>query len=167
MAIIPIQSKTGRVLGPHKAIQSARYDARTVLTNSPWEFVSLWLKRENKRDALILWNQSREFHEAASGLTLQSAPLLHYYSFMNATKALLAAKGIAFDPMHGIASDNLRGVSRKIKLSNEGVTIKQNGVLPALSTYFGETEARKKHSLKELLFNLPYIHRTYCLTYTS
>jgi hypothetical protein len=167
MAIIPLQASTGRILGPHKAVQSARYDARTVLTNSPWEFVSLWLKREGRREALILWNQAREFHEASSGLTLQSVPLLHYYSFMNATKALLTAKGIAFDPIHGIGADNLRGVSSKIKLANEGVRIRQNGVLPALSGYFGEVEARRNHSLKELLFNLPYVHRTYCLTYTS
>src|SRR4051812_16421047 len=115
MAIIPVQLRTGRILGPHKAIRSARYDTRTVLTNSPWEFVSLWLKRENSLGALIFWNQAREFHEASSGLTLQSAPLLHYYSFMNATKALLSARGIAFDPNHGIAADNLRGVSGKIK----------------------------------------------------
>src|SRR5260221_13934574 len=148
MAIIPIQSKTGRVLGPHKAIQSARYDARTVLTNSPWEFVSLWLKRENKRDALILWNQSREFHEAASGLTLQSAPLLHYYSFMNATKALLAAKGIAFDEYHGIKAQNIRGASKIITVSNEGVKIQNNGILPSLAAYLGDTETSNVHSLQ-------------------
>jgi hypothetical protein len=137
------------------------------LTQSPWEFVALWLKRQGQSDAVILWNQAREFHEVSLGLSLQSAPLLLYYSFMNATKSLLTSKGTAFNPHHGIKADNLRGASKRIKLANEGVNIKQNGVLPALSSYLGETETVRHHTMKELLFNLPYVHRTYCLTYRS
>src|SRR5258706_16062598 len=98
--LIPVRSNEGRILKPHKAILSAQFDARTVLTNSPWEFVSLWLKRQDQRNALILWNQAREFHDVSLGLSLQSAPLLHYYSFMNAAKALLTQKGIRYDPHH-------------------------------------------------------------------
>src|SRR5206468_8458428 len=41
-----VRTRSGRILGPHKAILSAKFDARTVLTNTRWEFVSLWLKRE-------------------------------------------------------------------------------------------------------------------------
>src|SRR5262249_44058964 len=48
-----------------------------------------------------------------------------------------------------------------------GIEIKANGVLPALSKYLGETEARNQHTIKDILFNLVYIHRTYSLTYTS
>jgi hypothetical protein len=165
--IIPIQSKTGKILTPHKAILSAQFDARTVLTESPWEFVSLWLKRKQQDNALVLWNQAREFHQVSLGLSLQCAPLLHYYAFMNAAKALLTAKGISYHPYHGIKADNQRGTSQRIRLSNEGVAIMQNGVLPALSAYLGETETTKQHTLKVLLFNLPYVHRTYCLTYTT
>lgn len=29
-----------------KPLTGARYDERTVLTNSSWEFVSLWLRRQ-------------------------------------------------------------------------------------------------------------------------
>lgn len=154
-----------RALKPHKAIKSARFDVRTVLTASPWEFVSLWLKREKQENALLLWNQAREFHQVALGLSLQSAPLAIYYSCMNATKALLTAKGLSFNPHHGVRADDLRGSSIRIRLSNEGVKIKSTGVLPSLSTYFGETETATKQSLKEILFNIPYVHRTYCLTY--
>lgn len=162
-----VRTSSGRILGPHKAILSAKFDARTVLTNTPWEFVSLWLKREKQDDALILWNQAREFYEVSLGLSLQAAPLLNYYSFLNATKALLSAKGIPFQSTHGIKADNLRGVSRRIRLSNEGIAIQQQGVFPALSQYLQESESAKKHTLKELLFNLPFVHRTYCLTYTT
>jgi hypothetical protein len=163
----PVRTKSGRILGPHKAILSARFDARTVLTAAPWEFVSLWLKREKQNDALVLWNQAREFYEVSSSVSLQAAPLLHYYAFMNAAKALLTAKGITYDIYHGVRADDLRGSSRRITLSNEGIAIKQTGVLPALSQYLGETERSTKHTLKEILFNLPFVHRTYCLTYEN
>ena len=157
----------GRILRPHKAIKSARFDVRNVLTQSPWEFVSLWLKRKKQNDALILWNQAREFYEVAMNLSLQSAPLLIYYSCMNATKALLTAKQVSFNPHHGIKADDLRGASTRISLSNEGLKIRPTGVLPALSSYLAEVETSATHSLKEILFNIPYVHRTFCLTYRT
>jgi hypothetical protein len=152
-------------LSPHKSIIDPKFDAKTVLTNNPWSFVSLWLKREKKEKALFYWNQAETFYKASKGLPLQSAPLLHYYAFMNAVKTLLEAKNITFDEMHGVRSHNTRGPSDKIKLANEGVRIMQRGILPSLSSYYGETETISDHSLEELLFNLPYIHRTFCLTY--
>ncbi|NIV03904.1 hypothetical protein GWN26_08655, partial [Candidatus Saccharibacteria bacterium] len=157
----------GRELKPHKAIISPLLNSRTVLTNSPWNFVELWLKREKQRNALFYWNQAHEFHKASFGLPTQSAPLLHYYSFMNAVKALLTSKGIAFNQYHGIKAHSTGRNSRTINLRNEGVKISNQGILPSLSLYLGENEPVKIHSLQELLYNLPYIHRTYCLTYSS
>lgn len=157
----------GRDLKPHKATSNASLGERTVLTNSPWQFVALWLKREHKDTALFYWHQAETFAKAAHGMPLESAPLLHYYSFMNATKALLSARGVVFDEHHGIRAHNMRGTSNKIALSNEGVRLLQRGIAPALSQYLCETEATTNHSLEDLLFNLPGIHRTYCLTYKS
>src|SRR5262245_50597676 len=121
----------GRDLKPHKAMVAPLLGARTVLTRSPWEFVSLWLMREKNERALFFWNQARSFAEAAAGMSVQASPLLHYYSFLNATKALLVAKRVAFDEHHGVKGHNMRGASRKIALSNEGVRISKRGVLPA------------------------------------
>jgi YaaC-like Protein len=157
----------GRDLKPHKATVHPMLGARTVLTNSPWDFVSLWLKRERKEAALFFWNQARSFTDASRGMPIQSAPLLHYYAFMNATKALLSAKGVPFDERHGIGSHNMRGTLRKITLSNEGVRLLTRGVASSLSQYLGEPESSAIHSLEELLFNIPCIHRTYCLTYKN
>ncbi|WP_081884734.1 MULTISPECIES: YaaC family protein [unclassified Pseudomonas] len=157
----------GREISPHKCVQSPNFDSRTVLTRSPWQFVELWLRRENKKEALFYWRQASEFGRAAVGLPTQSAPLLHYYSFMNATKALLSAKGIAFDPHHGVRAHNMRGASSKISIANEGIRILSKGIVPALSSYYGELETSNTHSLQDLLFNLPHIHRTYCLTYPN
>lgn len=164
--IIPVRIN-GRDLRPHKAVVTPLMGARTVLTNSPWGFVSLWLKRERKENALLFWNQAREFHTASTGMSIQSSPLLLYYCFMNAAKALLAAKGISFDQHHGIRADNSRGSNDRISLSNEKVRFLSQGVLPSLSSYLGETESQRTYSLQAIFFNLPYIHRTYCLTYKT
>lgn len=164
--IVQIKLK-GKEIRPHKSVVSPELSARNVLTNSPWDFVDLWMKKEKQTNALFFWNQARAFHDASKGLPTQSAPLLHYYSFMNAAKALLTAKGITFNEYHGVKAHNMRNHSSKISLTNEGVKIKQQGVLPSLSEYFGESETANTFSLQELLFNLPYIHRTYCLTYPS
>jgi hypothetical protein len=157
----------GRDLKLHKGTVNAALGARTVLVNSPWDFVALWLKREQKDSALFFWNQARTFTEASRGIPAQSAPLLHYYAFMNATKALLSVKNVAFDEMHGVRAHNMRGNATNIELANEGVRLLTKGVAPALSQYLQESETAMEHSLEELLFNIPCVHRTYCLTYQS
>lgn len=101
MSIAPIKLKQ-RAIGPHKAIVAPLLNSRTVLTNSPWTFVALWLQRNRKPKALFYWEQAEEFHRASVGLPLRSAPLLLYYCFMNAVKALLIAKSVNFDEMHGV-----------------------------------------------------------------
>lgn len=157
----------GRELKPHKATVNPRLGTRTVLTNSHWEYVTLWLKREHKKSALFFWQQAQTFAQAAEGMPIASAPLLLYYSFMNATKALLSAKGVTFDEHHGVRAHNTRGPSSKIALSNEGVRLMQRGIAPSLSQYLHELESQSAHSLESLLFNLPCIHRTFCITYTQ
>lgn len=127
--------------------------------------MSLWLARQQKRESLLYWQQANEFHKVSAGLSLRSAPLLHYYSFMNAAKALLAAKGIHFDPNHGVSEWNRQSTNRRFE--HVGVKIKTNGVLPALAGYYQESETRKTYTLRELLSNLPFVHRTYCLTFKT
>jgi hypothetical protein len=157
----------GRDLGLHKATTDPVLGARNVLTSSPWEYVTLWLKRARKDAALFYWQQAQTFSLAATALPVTSAPLLLYYGYMNATKALLSAKKIPFDEHHGIRAHNMRRNSRKIALSNEGVRLMTRGIAPALSQCLGETEPTTTHSLEDLLFNLPCIHRTFCITYRN
>ena len=133
----PVQLRK-RELKPHKATISPLLNARTVLTKSPWEFVSLWLTRGKSENARFYWDQARRFAVAAAGMPLSSAPLLHYYSFMNAAKALLAAKQIPFNELHGVGAHNMRRKSSRIDLSNEGVQIRTKGILPALASYLGD-----------------------------
>jgi hypothetical protein len=163
MPLSPIALQ-GRTLRPHKALVGPRLRASNVLTDEPWTFVALWLKREKQDEAGFYWEQARNFFEASRGLPLQSAPLLLYYSLMNATKALLRAKGMRIDPYHGVKSW-APGDQTRDPLKAMGIEILKAGVLPSLSQYFGEREQARKHSLQAALFNLPFIHRTYCLTY--
>lgn len=164
--ITPVKLR-GKAVSPPKAVKSARLGARTVLTDDPWTFVALWLQRNKQTNALFYWNQAREFHDASPDLSLRASPLLHYYMFLNAAKALLSARGISFRPTHGVRRDNSRPTSGPISLNNERIKVLPHGVCSSLSAYFGESELNNTHSLRELFFNIPYIHRTYCLTYTS
>lgn len=166
MALSPIKLK-GRDLKPHKANRSPTLGSRTVLTNSPWEYVALWLQRRGLTDASFYWNQARIFSKGAESLPVESAPLLHYYSFLNASKALLVSKGIALVEGHGVKAHYMTGASATIDLDNEGVRVKHAGVLPSLSAYLQEAETVKEHSMRELLFNIPCIHRTFCITYPT
>jgi hypothetical protein len=159
----------GRDVKPYKATVAPALGTRTVLNQAPWDFVDLWLRRQQPHsqsaNARFFWGQARTFAKGAHALPVESAPLLHYYSFMNAAKALLASKQLVFAEHHGVRAHNMGQVSGQIVLATEGVAIMPKGVLPSLSTYLGELELSTTHSMAELLFNLPCIHRTYCLTY--
>lgn len=159
---IKIGTKTLRL---HKAINQPQFEVRTVLTNDPFVYVDLWLRRNHKSDALFYWRQAHQFYKASKDLPIESAPLVLYYCFMNAAKALLSAKNQPFSPYHGVARHQMRGPNSKIVLNNEGILIKSSGIVASLSAYFCEQETSHTHSLEDVLYNLVFIHRTYCLSY--
>ncbi len=116
----------------------------------------------------IYWEQAKNFYSASHGLPMQSSPLLLYYSFMNAAKALLEAKSATYVAHHGVTEATPHGpVRRKMSLSNLKVKIKQSGIVPSLSAYYREAETVRTHAMDDLFYNLPFIHRTFCLTYAS
>ncbi|ACB95542.1 hypothetical protein Bind_1918 [Beijerinckia indica subsp. indica ATCC 9039] len=156
-----------KALRPHKAVCDAQFKVPNILTTDPFNYVDLWLRRKHHNDALFYWRQAQAFYRASQNLSIESAPLVLYYCFMNAAKALLSAKGVTFSPVHGVTAHNMRGPTSKVLLKNEGVKIKSNGIVPSLSAYFGEGERSLIHSLEDILYNLVFIHRTYCLSYPS
>ena len=166
MARIPIRI-AGREVVLHKCSVDARFGLRNVLTNDPWTFTDLWLRRQGLREAVLLWEQARRFYDASRDLPIQSAPLLLYYSYMNAAKALLTSKGLTYGQKHGASARDLRGGGRRISLSNEGVKVGTYGIAPSLASYFGESLIPNIHSLKTLLRNIVAVHRTYSLTFSS
>lgn len=150
-----------------KAIRNPDYRMKTVLTLDPFNYVDLWLRREHKYEAQHYWRQSKNFYRAAQGLPIESAPLILYYCFMNAAKALIASKGLVVNPYHGVGPHSMRGSNSKTVLSNEGILIKQNGIVPSLISYFNELEVSRTHSLEDVLYNIVCVHRTCCLSYAN
>lgn len=164
MAATDINYKN-RALTLHKSITVPHFNERTVLATSTWDYVDLWLKRNKKAEARFFWNQSRSFYEATLALPKTSAPLTAYYCFLNATKALLLTKGGQFGDQHGVSGFTAKGPTA---LSNERIKIKSGGVLPALCQLFGEQiDPQHVYTLKDILYNLPYIHRAFSLTFTD
>ncbi len=152
-------------LSLHKSITNPHFNERTVLVTNTWDYVDLWLKRNKKTEACFFWNQARSFYEATLILPKTSAPLTAYYCFLNATKALLLTKNSQFGNQHGVSGFTAAGPTA---LSNERIKIKSGGVLPALCQMFGEqVNPQEVYTLKDLLYNLPYIHRAFNLTFSD
>ncbi len=147
-----------------KAIVAPDFRSRTVLVADTWDYVAMWLRRGRNRDALFYWDQARNFSEATRSLPKTSSPLTAYYSFLNAAKTLLTVKKQTFAEVHGV-SGSTQG--RRTSLANEIVTFQGGGVLAALCRYLGETARGEQYSVRDLLYNLPYVHRAFSLTYAA
>lgn len=148
----------------HKAITDPRFNEKTVLVTNTWDYVDLWLKRAGRHDARFFWNQAHSFYDATLLLPKTSAPLTAYYCFLNATKTLLLTKGINFSDEHGVTGYT---IGEQTALSNEKVKFKLGGILPALCQHLGEPSNQEIYTLKDLLYNLPNIHRAFDLTYSA
>lgn len=153
----------GKSVRLHGSVTTPDFRTQRVLCSDPWDFVSLWLKREHQKDALFYWEQSRQFYNASISLPELSAPLTSYYCFLNATKALLTAKSQVFTETHGVGGRSKDGHK---SLANEIVDFQGGGILPALCKYLVEPDnAGKSFTLQEIFWQMPFLHRAYCLTY--
>jgi len=160
--ILNISGKPARL---HGSLISPDFQKPRVLCADPWDFVALWLKREHEKEALFYWEQAKSFYNASKLLPNLSSPLTSYYCFLNATKALLTAKKQEFSDKHGLSGESLSG---RTSLDNEVLDFKGGGILPALCTLLGDpSRSDKKFTMKNILWRMPFIHRSFCLTYTS
>ena len=146
-----------------KSISNPDFVTDRVLARDAFEFALLWLKR-NCEEALPYWEQAKAYYVASSSLPPQSSPLTSYYCFLNAVKSLLIVKKERFADRHGVTGEF---ESSKRALTNEKINIQNSGIVAALSKALGEDEQETEFSLKEILSNLPFIHRAFRHTYTS
>ncbi len=164
---IIINSKEISLLKP---ITYADYESKTILTDSSWEYVELWLKRQKdvkSQEALFFWQQAKHFFHASECLPQNSKPLTSYYCCMNAAKALLCINGINVTNIsHGITQSRYTQ-STSNSLDKAEVIFLGSGVLNELSRYLGEDVNKKTYNIKDLLYNIPCIHRTYSITYSG
>jgi hypothetical protein len=122
----------------------------------------MWLQRHGNDESRVYWRQAKNFYHASLNTEITSKPLVAYYCMLNATKGLLALKGIEVSAYHGISGCPLKN---KSMLVNEGMEIKQEGVFIGLSKYFGASLEGKSVNLKDVLYNLPFIHRAFTTTH--
>lgn len=150
----------------HKAACSPGFGQRTILVKDAWDYVELWLRRNCENStALFYWKQAKAFANATALLDKLSAPLTAYYSVLNATKALLTAKRIAFSDQHGVSGSPI-GI--RTSLSSVNVDVKGAGVLSSLLDYYSLANLKgSNYDLKKILANLPFVHRAFCSTFTS
>ena len=149
---------------PRRAFVSPVFDSKTVLTDSTWRYVEIFLKKHKAYEALFYWEQAYNFFKATESLSLVSSPLTTYYTFLNATKSLLVYKNIGFDDKHGVSGKKVDGHHN---LQNEKVFLKPKGIVSSLSIYLKEPIPARgvEYDLKHILYNLEFIHRAYHLTY--
>lgn len=149
-----------------KPFTNVKYDGKTVLSNSVFEYVELWLggKGGKKyRDALFYWRQACDFYKATKILPIQSAPLTGYYCIMNATKALLSVHGLPLiNISHGVSSprEKNKGDIRKDEIIYDGA-----GVLCELSKILRENTTKETYKVLNLFYNIACIHRTFTITF--
>ncbi|WP_243550628.1 YaaC family protein [Priestia megaterium] len=166
-------------LAIRKTTVEPNFTTKTVLTDSTWHYVEMYFKRKqsdkkNKKryeEALNYWSQSKNFFIATENLDILSKPLTTYYCFLNATKALLTCKSVAFDTKHGVSGKRID--SKSNNLNNEIIFIHPSGVLSGLCNYLKQPvrtspqNRREEYTLKDILYNLEFIHRAYNMTYTN
>ena len=153
-----------------KAVCKPKYGSKTILTDSCWEYVSLFLKRQSitgAADALFYWEQAHSFYLASKSLPNSARPLTSYYCILNAAKSLLRYKGVEDRKMknHGLSS--VRNESNSTNIKKAYTAIKGAGVLPELAKYYGFNIQTRHYSMSELLYNIPCVHRAYCITFSK
>ena len=147
---------------PHKAFVNPDFDAPTVLVADQFDYVELWLKRNSTRSARLYWQQAENFYRVSTEMPNESRSIASYYCMLNAAKALLESKSILISPFHGMSG---RSISTRTSLTNEQSEIKTNGIFLSLSAYFGVALSGIKVNLKDVLYNMPFVHRAFTVTY--
>jgi len=147
---------------PHKAYVSPDLSAPTVLVADKFDYVELWLKRHSTKIAQLLWQQAENFYRASIELPNESRPIASYYCILNAAKALLESKRLTYSEFHGVSG---KSVGTRTSLSNEISEIKGKGIFVSLTNYYGASLTGKEVNLKDLMYNLPFIHRAFTVTY--
>lgn len=170
-----LKIKTWPITLYHSTI-NPKVETKTILTDSTWEFVEIYLKQKcdgskGHKNAIFYWQQARNFYQATKSLDNNSKPLTIYYCFLNATKALLETKNIPYDFSHGVSGKSIKGHNN---IKNEFVRLKTKGVIVGLCNYLEEPvrlisseKPYEQHSLKDVFYNLAFIHRAYNVTYAN
>lgn len=106
--------------------------------------------------------QAHEYYSAASSVSILTSPLLYYYGMMCLTNVLWTSlnKTEEIKEIHGLKS---KAEDTKYILSNEYVTVKENGSFPALHSCYSDfsIKANTKFYVKDILSVIPELKTLY------
>lgn len=188
----PVYQK-GRELCISKAYSGKDFLKKTVLTDEVFTYVDFFYSSHHKAMKFVepknkekfgnpnqfgyafYWNQARIFYDAACSLPIESAPVAAYYCMLNAAKSYISYTSSSADEfvndfaMHGINEDNADSGN---DLSTISIKHKERGVFPMFAKCLDDDFLAKwptgtAFSLKKLLYNLPFVHRAFSLTYST
>lgn len=143
-----------------------------IIAGDIWEFLrhecGSKLPAEKTKMAFSFIEQAYDFYEATKNPRIGSKSLLYYYSFLNLVKAFLLVKKIKIPNVlrHGI-SDPKANVRLKLTLSTQvvscdGCAQDHSKLFPEFLKVLNTNVQHRTHKLKELLQQVPGIHRSYC-----
>lgn len=92
----------------------------------------------------------------------ESKAVTSYYCMLNAAKSMLSANKIDFKSYHGLSG---KSNGSKTSLANEVSEIKNEGILISLAEYYKLNLHKDTFSLKDILYNIPFVHRSFTVTY--
>ena len=191
---MPIQHKN-QPLRMTKAYTKQDFSKHTVLTDDVFTYVSFFFDTHNKsmkykdtskKDKFgspdqyhykFYWKQAEIFYKSAKSIDVEASPVAAYYCMLNAAKAYVAFVSDSVDSfveefsVHGISED--QGDSGK-DLSTISISHKKKGVFPLFAKRldanfetiwaFGTDNSK---TLKDILYNLVFVHRAYSMTYST
>jgi len=161
VSTVEIRVKSVRLF-PHNACLAPEFAGRPVLSPDPFAYVRLKLQRDDQNDALVYWRQAEEFFQASAMLSAAASPLTSYYCILNAVKALLTVHSQQHGAYHGLSGKH---TNHRVTLKGEVVHVSSGGVFPALVALYGGSSANgAEYTLRNLLSELPFVHRSYTLT---
>jgi hypothetical protein len=138
-----------------------------VLAQDPYSFPATWdaverLQNEQGIDPTLFINSTRwnGFEEWSVFLGFCASTRVS----VNATKSLLLVKKLQFVEHHGVSGET---IGDRSSITNERVILRNAGILPTLCGYLGDTVNGEQYSLRDLLYNLAYIHRAFSLSLPS
>ena len=76
-----------------KSHQTPDYTCKTILSDSVFDYVELWLRNhshnnDSYKSALFYWRQSKHFYNASLSLPIEARPLTAYYACLNTINEL-------------------------------------------------------------------------------
>lgn len=164
----------------------------TILTDDVFTYVDFYYKTHKKRlisensgkpiveNYEFYWQQAKHFYNAARQLPIESSPLSMYYAMLNAAKSLILYRTKNVDQTlknlsnHGLHEYNNEENEKSNNCLNEiyierfefGVFVEFSELLDeSFTTKWKSKKEHARYSVKELLYQLAFIHRAYVTTY--